>query len=622
MNIQQTQIIFERGQRDRKVTVIVPLHNYAELIEETLTSVAEQTFADLALIVVDDDSSDDSRGVCERWMRQADAPQLAMLLVANQGNAGLSVTRNTGIDLARSQYCFFLDADNLLLPRCIEKHVRALEGRPDCIGAYSIIQEFGGISGLIGANVFSRERLKRGNYIDAMAMLRRERVIAAGGFQPIKHGWEDYELWLRLCSKGERLLHLPQVLSQYRNHNRSMLRQQTNVGQNILDLHRNIERLHPWVTLDAPRTQSRRSVPAASTTSPQRSRRAARSRAVPNLSGEPYAAYRDQIMGRLANLSERKPLPVNVRIDSDYTGPVHGTPFDAFVSPRQRRDSEKHTIRMLQLGIVGINPRPGVHAARGPDGDFIRYRSIPTGNEPIADMPDAMLIHIHAFYPDVVEEMLGYFTGQALQGRFLVTTTTTKNHDAVERILADQGFANAQTLLIDNKGRDIGPFLDHVVPQLGDGDVVCHVHTKKSPDVGGSYGEKWRRLLYGALLNQDVVDASRDDRLGLLFPDSARAVGWGKNRPFCEAIAARLGCRLQSHPGPIPIGNMFLAHASVARAMQQATQGMDWPREPVPYDGSVLHAIERMWTLACEKAGMDWATSHAAPGNRAGDGPA
>lgn len=611
MKTQSADTIFRRGDLDRKVSVIVPLHNYAHMIEETLESVVAQTFEDLALIVVDDASTDDSRAVVEQWMRKADAPHLTLMLLANVANAGLSITRNTGVGHSSSEYCFFLDADNLLLPRCIEKHVRALDARRDCIGAYSIIEEFGSVSGLIGSNVFNRERLKRGNYIDAMVMLRRDAIEKLDGFHPIKHGWEDYELWLRICEQGEGLLHLPEVLSRYRHHEKSMLRQQTNVGQNILDLHRNMEQIHPWIQLDAPMPPGRRA-PA------RRGRQSAVGRpakkassAIAREADPAYKEYGKKITAKLDELVVRKPLPSEVEIDTDYTGPVHATPFDTFVSDQQREESVKHTVRMLQLGIVAINPRPGVHAARQENGDFIRYRSILSKPEIVKRLPHSMLIHIHAFYPDVVEEMLECFVDEAQRGRFLVTTTTQKNYETISQILDERQFTSAETILIENKGRDIGPFLDYATDYASDGDVICHIHTKKSPDVGGSYGEKWRKSLYGALLTQSAVDAFEDERLGLLFPDTSRSVGWGKNRPFCEEIAKNFGCTLKSHPGPIPVGNMFFARIEVARAMRKATQGMEWPREPVPYDGSVLHAIERMWPIACESVGMEWAAIYA-----------
>lgn len=614
MQTQLANVVVERGNLTRKVAVIVPLHNYADLIVETLDSVAAQRFKDMALIVVDDGSVDESRAVVENWMRNLVAPHLTLVLLANSANAGLSVTRNTGVAYSRSEYCFFLDADNLLFPRCIEKHVRALDGRGDCIGAYSIVEEFGVASATMGTNVFNRERLKRGNYIDAMTMLRRDALQRLGGFHSIEHGWEDYDLWLRLCEADEKLLHIPEMLSRYRNHQNSMLRQQTNVGRNIVELSRNMEALHPWITLDAPKASRRRA--------PRQGNQAKTPiefdhYRVPQTILS-YRQYTDALFGKIQSLADRQPMSADVEIDTDYTGPANNTPFDTFASKRQREDSVAQISRMLRLGIAAINPRPGVHAARRSDGGLIEYRSIATGSEAISRLPPNMLIHIHAFYPDVVEEMLSYFVDEAKHGRFLVTTTSQKNHDAVRKILDDQSFSAHETILIDNRGRDIGPFLDQAIDYASDGDTICHVHTKKSPDVGESYGKKWRKSLYGALLTQTAVDAFADSRLGLLLPETSRSVGWGKNRDFCEQIAKRFDRRLGAHPGPIPVGNMFFTRVEVARVMREATRDLGWPREPVPYDGTVLHAIERMWPVACEYAGLEWAAIHP----RAGGGEA
>ncbi|AIT82873.1 hypothetical protein JI59_25910 (plasmid) [Novosphingobium pentaromativorans US6-1] len=325
----------------------------------------------------------------------------------------------------------------------------------------------------------------------------------------------------------------------------------------------------------------------------------------------PYKQYEADIFAKLDALSRREKLPIDVEIDTNYTGPAHLTPFDSFTSAREREISVRQTVKMLQLGIVAVNPRPGVHAAREKNGDFIRYPSIAAEGDMVEQVPPSMLIHIHAFYPDILEEMLGRFVGPAHQARFLITTTTQKNHEAVSRIVEEQAFSRARVIRTENNGRDVGPFLDHVIDHAGDGDVICHVHTKKSPDVGGSYGEKWRKSLYGTLLTQTAMDAFQDRNLGLLFPDFSRSVGWGKNRAFCEAMAEKLDMQLRAHPGPIPVGNMFIARVEVARMMRGATQGMQWPREPVPYDGSVLHAIERMWPLVCERAGLSWSAIHA-----------
>jgi glycosyltransferase involved in cell wall biosynthesis len=171
------------------------------------------------------------------------------MLVRNRANAKLSITRNTGIAYAQADYCFMLDADNILYPRCIEKLRLALAARADADAAYSLLEVFEGARDVIGAGVFTREGLIHGNFIDAMAMFRRKMLIELDGYEHMPHGWEDYDLWLRLIETGRIALHVPEILARYRQHGSSMLRTETNVNRNIATLHTFMQERHPWLEL-------------------------------------------------------------------------------------------------------------------------------------------------------------------------------------------------------------------------------------------------------------------------------------------------------------------------------------------------------------------------------------
>lgn len=250
MITQHAEEVFAGRSGRRRVSIIVPLYNYERYILETIESALAQTFRDLEILVIDDGSTDSS---CERvadWMRRHQNADIGLRLFRNQANARLAVTRNTGIDLSDADYCFFLDADNALYPRCIEKHVAALDSRLDAAAAYSLIEVFGARAGIMGAGVFERGALARGNFIDAMSMVRRSVLIELDGFRHIDHGWEDYDLWLRLCEAGGLAIHLPEILSRYREHASSMLRTDTNIPDHISKLHSDMIRRHPWLELD------------------------------------------------------------------------------------------------------------------------------------------------------------------------------------------------------------------------------------------------------------------------------------------------------------------------------------------------------------------------------------
>lgn len=109
------------------VSVVIPCFNAARFIDETLESVAAQTFPDWEVIVVDDGSTDDSRSVIERWRLR-----LGERMRAHFGpNRGASAARNTGTRMALGQFVQYLDADDLLRPDTLEKRVAALADAGD-----------------------------------------------------------------------------------------------------------------------------------------------------------------------------------------------------------------------------------------------------------------------------------------------------------------------------------------------------------------------------------------------------------------------------------------------------------------------------------------------------------
>lgn len=250
MIAQETHTLFEHGTDWASVCVVVPLYNYEKFIEQTLESVVSQTLDAISLVVVDDCSKDSSPVVAERWIERNKARFKKAVLARNIKNAGLAITRNTGVSMAQSPYLFFLDADNLIYPRCLARHLEAIENSPDAQGAYSLLEVFDADNGIMGTEVFDRGRLKRGNHIDAMALIRREFLQKAGGYHDIKYGWEDFDLWLRMCESDDFLVQIPEILGRYRVHHQSMLRTTTNVGKNHLELRANISSLHPWLELD------------------------------------------------------------------------------------------------------------------------------------------------------------------------------------------------------------------------------------------------------------------------------------------------------------------------------------------------------------------------------------
>ena len=115
------------------VSVIVPTFNRARLIGETLDSVFGQTYRPLEIIVVDDESEDETAAVVEAWRASHEPMSGLTLQFHQQAKGGACVARNWGLQNSRGEYIQFLDSDDLLSADKIEAQVAAARQHPDSI---------------------------------------------------------------------------------------------------------------------------------------------------------------------------------------------------------------------------------------------------------------------------------------------------------------------------------------------------------------------------------------------------------------------------------------------------------------------------------------------------------
>jgi glycosyltransferase involved in cell wall biosynthesis len=248
-DLPETEVLFAVDRLGTaQVTVVIPVFNYEHYVTEALDSVAAQTLALLDLVVVDDRSTDGSLGVALAWAERHAARFNRLLVLRNLVNAGLGPARNAGFAAAETPYVLPLDADNRLLPECCAGCLAAMDGSGAAF-AYPRIQCFGLSEDVIGAAPFLAMRLVGGNYIDAMALVAKWAWAAGGGYRAQRLGWEDYEFWCRLVSRGMWGVAVPVVLAEYRVHGESMLHRTTEQGQNRRRLASEMQQLHTWLSI-------------------------------------------------------------------------------------------------------------------------------------------------------------------------------------------------------------------------------------------------------------------------------------------------------------------------------------------------------------------------------------
>jgi hypothetical protein len=213
------------GSAAPRVSVVTALYNQAEHVAAALDSVVRGRFRDFELVVVDDASTDRSAAVVAEWMQDHDSVPAALL--RHPANRGLPATRNAAIEFARGEEVLVLDADNQLHPHCLERLTEALDVDPGASFAYGMLDTFDerGPIGLIGFLGWDPERLRRQNYIDALALIRRSALREVGGFtEDLRlYGWEDYDLWCKLASRGMRAAHVKEIVARYRVSEGSMI---------------------------------------------------------------------------------------------------------------------------------------------------------------------------------------------------------------------------------------------------------------------------------------------------------------------------------------------------------------------------------------------------------------
>lgn len=98
------------------ISVIVPVYKVEEYLPSCIRSILRQTYRDFELILVDDGSPDRCGEICDEFAKQDER-----IRVIHQGNGGVSRARNVGIDLARGEWIAFVDSDDLITPKYLEK---------------------------------------------------------------------------------------------------------------------------------------------------------------------------------------------------------------------------------------------------------------------------------------------------------------------------------------------------------------------------------------------------------------------------------------------------------------------------------------------------------------------
>lgn len=234
---------------------------------------------------------------------------------------------------------------------------------------------------------------------------------------------------------------------------------------------------------------------------------------------------------------------------------------------------------------------------------------------------EKIALHIHVYYPDMLGEILKKLQANQVRPDLFISIKAECDRVDVEQTLA--GYEGKIVIkVVPNRGRDIGPLLTEFGAELVQNyDIIGHLHTKKSLHIKSRKSvDKWNNFLLTNLLGDgdklNMADAILDHmqsyaKTALIFPDDRYAVGWASNYQTGREIAERLHIAKLPKYVVFPTGTMFWAKAEILKPfVDLGFSWQDYPEEPLPIDGTMLHAIERMFALICYQRGLTIATTY------------
>lgn len=196
------------------------VYNGLTYLGQAVSSILDQSFDDLEFIIVNDGSTEPVSELLECF-------QDHRIITIDQENIGLTRSLNKAISLCRGEYVARMDADDISLPQRIERQVSVMDSNPciDLVGCdYEVIDKEGTVCDrkiLIHDNIYRLWRLMFHNvYGHGTMLLRKNALIAAGGYDENFIVAQDYELWSRMSNLTNTLV-VPDILYQYRSADQS-----------------------------------------------------------------------------------------------------------------------------------------------------------------------------------------------------------------------------------------------------------------------------------------------------------------------------------------------------------------------------------------------------------------
>lgn len=232
---------------------------------------------------------------------------------------------------------------------------------------------------------------------------------------------------------------------------------------------------------------------------------------------------------------------------------------------------------------------------------------------------------MHLYFMDMLEESMSMAQSMPKTADIYITTNTAEKVEQIEKMIPKMldGY-RVKVIQTENKGRDVSALLVAAAPYIKDHDYVCFFHDKKTGYVKpATVGEGFKYDCYENSLSskeyvKNVINMfDQNPRLGLMVPplpnngDYYPAVmntkGWTSSYDCTKKLADKMELNVPISPDkrPIaPVGTVFWFRMSaIKKLFDMEWKYEDFPKEPALVDGTVMHAIERIYPFVAQSAG-------------------
>ena len=207
-----------------KISVVMSSYNRKDYVKEAIESILNQTYKDFEFIIIDDCSTDGTRDIIEKYAQN----DKRIIFIKNDKNMDYNFNFRKGFEIAKGKYIARMDDDDISLPNRFEKQVEFMEQNPDITVLGTFIETFGNSCAKSWVDESDSDVLNiLMNFYNPMChpsvMIRNSFLKKHNlNYSPDALYAEEYDLWKNIIFKGGKLANLPEILVNYRTHDKQV----------------------------------------------------------------------------------------------------------------------------------------------------------------------------------------------------------------------------------------------------------------------------------------------------------------------------------------------------------------------------------------------------------------